>query len=75
MQVFWGFEVFTYPSEMVRDMEHTHTHTQELKMWWNDPAERLFNEIYLINNQKNYSTLNCYVNVKSSSYSKVRPFD
>lgn len=73
MQVFWGFEVFTYPSEMVRDMEHTHT--QELKMWWNDPAERLFNEIYLINNQKNYSTLNCYVNVKSSCYSKVRPFD
>ena len=50
VQVFWGFEVFTYPSEMVRDMEHTHT--QELKMWWNDPAERLFNAIYLINNQK-----------------------
>lgn len=54
--MFWGFEVLTYPSEMVRDMDmdtHTHTHTHTgLKMWWNDPAERLFNAIYLINNQK-----------------------
>ena len=56
--MFWGFEVLTYPSEVVMDMDmdmdmdtHTHTHTG-LKMWWNDPAERLFNAIYLINNQK-----------------------
>lgn len=49
--MFWGFEVLTYPSEMVRDMDmDMDTHTG-LKMWWNDPAERLFNAIYLINNQ------------------------
>ena len=70
MQVFWGFEVLTYPSEMVRDMDmDTHTHTG-LKMWRNDPAERLFNEIYLINNQNNYSTLNCCVNFNLAAIPK-----